>query len=68
MTALAIIGFTALCLVALYMTFVAASCVIGEAVFGGIGPFSYVFCAITAGLWALVWWLSPFTVTFGVAA
>jgi hypothetical protein len=68
MTALVLIGFAALCVAAAYMTLVAASCVLGEAFLGGVGAFSYVVCAIAGGLWALVWWLSPFTITVGVAA
>lgn len=64
---LSIIGFIALCLFALYMTFAMGAVVLSEAVFGGPTVFSFVFAAIAIGLWALVWWLSPFTVTVGVA-
>ena len=68
MTALAIIGFVVLCFAAAYMTAAAVITLVGESVFGGITIFTWVFCAIAVGLWSLAWWLSPFTVSFGVSA
>jgi hypothetical protein len=69
MTALAIIGFVAIVLCALYVSAGAVSVLFGELAFAGrLSPLSFVLSAIALALWALAAWLSPFTVTLGVSA
>jgi hypothetical protein len=68
MTTLAIIGFLALTACALYVTAAAVSVIFGELSFrGGLSQLSYVFAAVAGCIWALVGWLSPFTISLGVA-
>ena len=63
MTLLAIIGFIAICLGALYFTFSSIVWLYGASFFGDglTGPL--VMGAIAGGLWALAWNLSPFTIS-----
>ena len=63
MTLLAIIGFIAICLGALYFTFASIVWLYGASFFGDglTGPL--VMGAIAGGLWALAWNLSPFTIS-----
>jgi hypothetical protein len=65
MTLLVFIGFIAICLGALYFTFASIVWFFGASLFGDglTGPL--VMAAIAAGLWALAWHLSPFTITIG---
>jgi hypothetical protein len=68
MTALVIIGFLALAACAIYVTAAAVSVIFGELAFsGGFSPLSYVLAAVAGCIWALVGWLSPFTISLGVA-
>lgn len=69
MTALAIIGFIVLCVVAIVATVVFVQILTVELGFTGkAGPMSIVFGIASGGFWLLAWWLCPFTVTFGVSA
>ena len=66
MFALAVIGFTALVLLAGYTTLAAVCLVLSEMVFGGVTVLGAALSAVAVALWALAYWLSPFTVTVGV--
>jgi hypothetical protein len=69
MTALAIIGFIVLCVVAVTATVVFVQVSLTEIGFTGkAGPVTFVFGIAACGFWVLAWWLCPFTVTFGVSA
>ena len=68
MTILAIIGFIAIVIFALYVTVAAIIVLFGASIFGGITPASLILPAIAVGLWFLAFSLSPFSVTLGGAA
>jgi len=69
MTALAIIGFIVLCVVAIVATVVFVQIWSTEVGFTGkAGPVSIAFGIASGGFWLLVWWLCPFTFSLGVAA
>lgn len=66
MTLLALFGFVAICLLAIYMTFGFVATAIGEAIFGGVSSLTLILGLATALLWVLAWWLFPFNITFKV--
>lgn len=69
MTALTLIGFLAVVLFAAYVTFASGVIAFSELAFGGrLTPFSLVLATVSGALWALAWWLSPFTLTLEVTA
>ena len=69
MTALALIGFAVLCIVAFVATLSFLRISMAEIAFTGkAGPLTFVFGIAACGFWALTWWLCPFTVSVGVAA
>ena len=69
MTLLTIIGFIAVFVSALYVSFATVCLVFSELGFsGGLSSLSVVFVGVSLALWVLVGWLSPFTISVGVAA
>ena len=65
MTLLAIIGFIAICIPALYLTFASIVWFFSASAFGQDLTGPLVMGAIAIGLWALAYYLSPFTITIG---
>jgi hypothetical protein len=63
MTLLAIIGFIAICIVAMYFTFTSIVWLYGASLFGAGLTRLLVTGAIAGGMWTLAWHLSPFTIS-----
>jgi hypothetical protein len=67
MTILAFIGLVCLVCLAAFLTIVAAATWIGESTFSDRGTFGPVLAAVAAGLWAIVWWVNPVSISVSIS-
>lgn len=66
MTALTIFGFLVLVFIAVWLTGVGIGTSLAEKGFTGSVTFGWVFLAMAAVMWCLVFWISPIYVSIGV--